>query len=140
MDTMEQNFSLICRKFTKFLNIELKNAGITPAELSYLNYLLEQNGMIQDELAKASCVDKAAVTRVIQTLEKKGVVERRADETDKRANRIYITDKAYHYADVIKEVRQKWMQIIDVQMSRQEMQQLEHQVAEIAEKVKKAVP
>lgn len=140
MDTMEQNFSLICRKFTKFLNIELKNAGITPAELSYLNYLLEQNGMTQDELAKASCVDKAAVTRVIQTLEKKGVVERRADETDKRANRIYITDKAYHYADVIKEVRQKWMQIIDVQMSRQEMQQLEHQVAEIAEKVKKAVP
>ena len=96
--------------------------------------------MTQDELAKASCVDKAAVTRVIQTLEKKGVVERRADETDKRANRIYITDKAYHYADVIKEVRQKWMQIIDVQMSRQEMQQLEHQVAEIAEKVKKAVP
>lgn len=140
MDTMEQNFSLICRKFTKFLNIELKNAGITPAELSYLNYLLEQNGMTQDELAKASCVDKAAVTRVIQTLEKKGVVERRADETDKRANRIYLTDKAYHYADVIKEVRQKWMQIIDVQMSRQEMQQLEHQVAEIAEKVKKAVP
>lgn len=140
MDTMEQNFSLICRKFTKFLNAELKNAGITPAELSYLNYLLEQNGMTQDELAKASCVDKAAVTRVIQTLEKKGVVERRADETDKRANRIYITDKAYHYADVIKEVRQKWMQIIDVQMSRQEMQQLEHQVAEIAEKVKKAVP
>lgn len=140
MDTMEQNFSLICRKFTKFLNIELKNAGITPAELSYLNYLLEQNGMTQDELAKASCVDKAAVTRVIQTLEKKGVVERRADEMDKRANRIYITDKAYHYADVIKEVRQKWMQIIDVQMSRQEMQQLEHQVAEIAEKVKKAVP
>ena len=140
MDTMEQNFSLICRKFTKFLNVELKNAGITPAELSYLNYLLEQNGMTQDELAKASCVDKAAVTRVIQTLEKKGVVERRADETDKRANRIYITDKAYHYADVIKEVRQKWMQIIDVQMSRQEMQQLEHQVAEIAEKVKKAVP
>ena len=140
MDTMEQNFSLICRKFTKFLNAELKNAGVTPAELSYLNYLLEQNGMTQDELAKASCVDKAAVTRVIQTLEKKGVVERRADETDKRANRIYITDKAYHYADVIKEVRQKWMQIIDVQMSRQEMQQLEHQVAEIAEKVKKAVP
>ena len=116
---MEQNFSLICRKFTKFLNSELKNAGIT-----------------QDELAKASCVDKAAVTRVIQTLEKKGVVERRADETDKRANRIYITDKAYHYADVMKEVRQKWIQIIDVQMSRQEMQRLEHQVAEIAEKVK----
>ena len=140
MDTMEQNFSLICRKFTKFLNSELKNAGVTPAELSYLNYLLEQNGMTQDELAKASCVDKAAVTRVIQTLEKKGVVERRADETDKRANRIYLTDKAYHYADVMKEVRQKWMQIIGVQMSRQEMQQLEQQVAEIAEKVKKAVP
>ena len=140
MDTMEQNFSLICRKFTKFLNVELKNAGITPAELSYLSYLLEQNGMTQDELAKASCVDKAAVTRVIQTLEKKGVVERRADETDKRANRIYLTDKAYHYADVMKEVQQKWVRIIDVQMSRQEMQQLEQHVAEIAEKVKKAVP
>ena len=140
MDTMEQNFSLICRKFTKFLNGELKNAGITPAELSYLDYLLCQDGLTQDELAKASCVDKAAVTRVIQSLEKKGVVERKADETDKRANRIYLTDKAYHYADVMKEVRQKWMQIIGVQMSRQEMQRLEQQVAEIAEKVKKAVP
>lgn len=140
MDTMEQNFSLICRKFTKFLSSELKNAGITPAELSYLSYLLEQNGMTQDELAKASCVDKAAVTRVIQTLEKKGVVERRADETDKRANRIYLTDKAYRYANIRKEVRQKWLRIIDVQMSRQEMQQLEQHVEEIAEKVKKAVP
>ena len=67
-------------------------------------------------------------------------MERRADETDKRANRIYLTDKAYHYADVMKEVRQKWVRIIDVQMSQQEMQQLEQHVEEIAEKVKKAVP
>ena len=62
MDTMEQNFSLICRKFTKFLNSELKNAGITPAELSYLSYLLEQNGMTQDELAARLFVTRQAVS------------------------------------------------------------------------------
>ena len=73
MDTVEQNFAVICRKFNQFLNRELQEVDLTAAELTYLNFLLEQNGMTQDELAKSLCVDKAAVTRMIQRMEKKAL-------------------------------------------------------------------
>ncbi len=140
METLEQNFAVICRKFNQFLNRELQEVDLTAAELTYLNFLYEQNGMTQDELAKSSCVDKAAITRVIQRMEKKGVVERKSDECDKRANRIYLTEKADYYKQLIENVRQKWVDIMDVHMTEEQQKIFESQVAEIAEKVKKAVP
>ena len=140
MDTIEQNFAVICRKFNQFLNRELQEVDLTAAELTYLNFLLEQNGMTQDELAKSLCVDKAAVTRMIQRMEKKGIVQRQMDDSDKRANRIYPTEKAYYYQKIIENVRQKWIRIMDVYMTEEQQKVFEAQVAEIAEKVKKAVP
>ena len=140
MDSMEQNIGIICRKFNQFLSRELQNVDLTPAELTYLEFLYEQNGMTQDELAKASCVDKAAITRVIQRMEKKGVVERKSDDNDKRVNRIYLTEKANYYKNTMENVRRKWVDIIDVKMTEAQQKIFESQVAEIAEKVKKAVP
>lgn len=140
MNTIEQNFAVICRKFNQFLNRELQDVDLTAAEMTYLHFLLEQDGMTQDELAKSSCVDKAAITRVIQRLEKKGVVQRKMDDSDKRANRIYLTEKAYYYQKLIESVRQKWIRIMDVHMTEEQQRIFEAQVAEIAEKVKKAVP
>ena len=140
MDAIEQNFALISRKFQQFLNRELQTVDLTAAELTYLNFIYIQDGLTQDELARSCCVDKAAVTRAIQRLEKKGVIERKPDAADKRANRIYLTEKAMYYKQVIEEMRQKWIKIMDVHMTEEEARFFAKKVEEIAEKVKKAVP
>lgn len=140
MESLGQNLRLIARKFNQFLNKELKDIDLSPAEIIYLDLLLEKDGLTQDELAKVASVDKAAITRVIQRLEKKEVVKRLQSETDKRANLIFLTEKAYRYKDILDTSRRKWFKILNVHLTDEEMKRLDTMVAEIAENVKKAVP
>lgn len=59
-----------------------------------LNRLWQKDGMIQSELAKLSAKDNASMTRMLDGMQKKGLVERKPDENDRRAFRIYLTPKS----------------------------------------------
>lgn len=72
---------------------KLKNHDIT-LEQWYLLYFLYQNeGCNQKKLAEATSKDTGAVTRSLNVLEGKGMVERKNSYHDKREFLIYLTDK-----------------------------------------------
>ena len=87
-----------------FLNNELEKVDITATELMYLGSLYKKDGITQDELVREYCIDKAATARTIQSMEKKGLVYRKADEVDKRAKRVYLTEKGRQLNARIKEI------------------------------------
>lgn len=58
-----------------------------------VNLFLRQNGQIQQQLADRTYKDKAAVTRLVDGLEKRCLVTRKGDSTDRRQKKIYITKK-----------------------------------------------
>ena len=70
-----------------------QNLPITPEQFSVLSYLWQQDGLQQTELATCTDRNRANVTRIIDILEREGIVERRDDENDRRVFRIYLTDK-----------------------------------------------
>lgn len=69
------------------------NIKLTKEQWLLLKKLHERNGMVQNDLAFITDRSKTSLTRLIGTMEKKGLVYRVGCETDRRVNRVYYTEK-----------------------------------------------
>jgi len=69
------------------------NLPITPDQFRVMNHLWQKDGLQQTELAICTNRNRANVTRIIDILEREGIVERRDHNADRRVFRIYLTDK-----------------------------------------------
>lgn len=58
-----------------------------------LNRLWIEDGMIQKELAELTAKDNASMTRILDGMQKNGLLERKPDSNDRRAFRIFLTEK-----------------------------------------------
>jgi DNA-binding MarR family transcriptional regulator len=65
---------------------------LSMAGLGVLRILMSHDGLKASEVADKSWSSPGTLTSVVNTLVKDGFVERRADETDRRVVRLYITD------------------------------------------------
>jgi MarR family transcriptional regulator, transcriptional regulator for hemolysin len=72
----------------------VRRIGLTRAQWLVLTRLHRRPGASQSELAEMLEVEKATAGRMIDRLERNGWVERRADATDRRINRLYLTAEA----------------------------------------------
>jgi DNA-binding MarR family transcriptional regulator len=79
------------RHLSKLMKEE--NLPITPEQFSVLSHLWQRDGLQQSELALCTNRNRANVTRILDILEREGIVERRDDEIDRRVFRIYLTAK-----------------------------------------------
>lgn len=122
METIGKNISILYRQFNMFLNNELEKVDITATELMYLGSLYKKDGITQDELVREYCIDKAATARTIQSMEKKGLVYRKADEVDKRAKRVYLTEKADEYRKLIQDIQKKWIEKTNMEIAQDDME------------------
>jgi len=68
--------------------------SMTRAQWSVLVRLQRSEGVKQSELAVLLDIQPITLARLIDKLSGLGLVERRDDPTDRRANRLYLTDKA----------------------------------------------
>lgn len=64
---------------------------ITPDQFRVLSHLWQTDGLQQSELALCTNRNRANVTRIIDILEREGIVTRQDDPTDRRVFRIYLT-------------------------------------------------
>ncbi len=65
---------------------------LTREQWIFLMKLSDLEGIPQNDLAFITERDKASLTRLVQTLEKKGFIERKSSEVDRRMNLVFITD------------------------------------------------
>ncbi len=78
------------------LQKNFKQAGveITIEQWSVLYHLWKQDGLSQQELCICSFRDKPSITRLVDNLEKLGLVKRVPSNTDRRINLVYLTEAA----------------------------------------------
>ena len=82
-------FTAINRKLQK--NFNLSNLHITPEQWTVLFYLSQQDMVTQRQLCDKVYKDKPSMTRIIDTMEQSGLVERMENLTDHRSNLIHLT-------------------------------------------------
>ena len=112
-----RNIMILARQLNNFLSQELIDSDLTATELTYLGVLSEHDGVSQDYLSQTLVIDKAATTRTIRGLENKGLVVRKADESDRRAKRVFLTKQADQYKDEIAVIQKKWGEILHLNAS-----------------------
>jgi DNA-binding MarR family transcriptional regulator len=62
-----------------------------PGQAMCLRLLSVEDGVTQRDVARSLHVAPPTVSKMLSTLEKTGLVERRPDETDQRLTRVYLT-------------------------------------------------
>jgi DNA-binding MarR family transcriptional regulator len=69
----------------------LADSGTHPGQAMCLRLLTANDGVSQRDLAGMLHVARPTVTRMLQGMEKAGLVERRPDAADQRLTRVYVT-------------------------------------------------
>lgn len=94
---MEENFHLLLyRAFhgkRNYMRPYLAQAGLGPGQPKLLEYAVLHGPCRQRQLAEQFDIDPAAVSRMLDSLEKGGFITRQADENCRRAGLITATDK-----------------------------------------------
>ena len=82
-------------------------SGMTRAQWVILARLDRQPGLSQNEMATILEVEPISVGRLIDRLEARGLVERRADPADRRVRRLHLLPAAKPFLDEITEQRDR---------------------------------
>lgn len=93
------------------LQRHFREAGleITVEQWSVLYHLWKEDSLSQQELCNKTHRDKPSITRLVDNLEKQGLVERKASEGDRRVNRICLTNSARKLQDTTIDLANKTM-------------------------------
>jgi MarR family transcriptional regulator for hemolysin len=84
--------SRITRRLRQAIDAELRGFGLTEATWRPLVYVGRLgDGVRQKELAAALGIEGPSLVRLLDDLERRGLIERREDEADRRARGIHLT-------------------------------------------------
>jgi MarR family transcriptional regulator, organic hydroperoxide resistance regulator len=75
--------------------------NMNPTRLGILLALADEDGLIMSRLGQKLFLEKSTMTGVIDKMEADGLVQRKSDENDRRALRIYLTPAAKRLNEVI---------------------------------------
>ncbi len=126
-------------KTAKFIDYHIadcmKERGIDLSKEQFivLKYLHDEDGLIQNDLAFITNRSKTALTRLIQTMEKKNLVYRKSSSSDLRVNHVFLTDHgretwktAYPHFQRIDEELQRGISEEALETVRQTMEKIQH--------------
>ncbi|HCT91509.1 MAG TPA: MarR family transcriptional regulator [Lachnospiraceae bacterium] len=129
MCSIGKNIGILNRQFNIFLNRELAGTGLNATEFMYIGYLYQNNGIMQDELAREFLVDRAAITRTLKNMEEKGFVDRVRSKEDGRERRIYLTEKARSYEKLAESIQKKYIRAAGDLLDGQRQREIEDTVS-----------
>jgi DNA-binding MarR family transcriptional regulator len=96
VDEIRKSVRRIYRTSNLFIEKSLEGVALTPTELTAIRSIVFHKGLTQTSLAEhLGSIDKAAVARIVKSLEDKGYITRIPDPQDKRAKLVYPLEKAF---------------------------------------------
>ena len=114
------NVARLSRRLRQAVDAELRTFGLTDATWRPLAYVGRLGGGVrQKELATALGIEGPSLVRLLDSLERRGLIERREDESDRRARGIHLTragrDLAVRVAKVGTEIQQRLLSTVPAQ-------------------------
>lgn len=92
-----------------FDKLQENGINITPEQFLVLDILWEEQPLSQQKIADIIQKDKNSVTKIIDSLEKKNLVQRVVDKNDRRINKIELTEDAFALEKITTEVAISFM-------------------------------
>src|ERR1700675_2381400 len=94
------------RLLRNYIDHRAKTRGTTRAQWIVLFRVREQEGLSQVDLADVLELQPISLVRLLDRLVEHGLVERRSDPRDRRANRLFLTASGRQLADDLDSLRE----------------------------------
>lgn len=95
LDYLAQDLPFLSRVLRAYIRGETADAyrelEVEPGEIAILNLIHINEGMSQNDLSSAVVIKKSAVTKLVRSLEQRGLVTRDRVKSDKRFNALKLT-------------------------------------------------
>lgn len=92
------------------LRIDADPDHLTPSESHVMRYINHRPGVTPSEVARFTGLQRSNLSAALRTLERRGLVKRRADPDDARAANLFPTRRA---TDNLARLRRQWASQID---------------------------
>ena len=127
------------RLVRQFVDKEASRYGTTRAQWAVLSKLARSEGLKQAELAELMDIQPSSLPRLIDRLCESGLIERRPDPNDRRANRLYLLPAAQPVLKSLAERRADIMRVALGEMSAAEARRLVAQLDTVKDNIRKAI-
>ncbi len=95
------------QRWNELLQEAFAREGFPEVRASYGSVLLplfEEDGLRIGEVARRARLSKQTMTTMVRLAERDGLVDRRPDESDRRATRVHLTDKGRRFQPVAERI------------------------------------
>ncbi|MDB5654988.1 MAG: transcriptional regulator, MarR family [Tardiphaga sp.] len=118
---------------------EARRYGLTRAQWAVLAKLERTEGQKQAELADVMEMAPISLTRLIDRLCEAGLIERRSDDSDRRVNRLYLTDAARPLLAKLTGLRNEITETALAGLTQSDIRRLVGQLQTVKDNVREAV-
>jgi len=112
--------STIHRHMHIYIFKELQPYNIGKGQFIFLMTLIKKDGINQEELSEILHFDKGTTAKALKKLEREGYIERKQDPNDKRAYRVYITEKTLAVKPVLDKIKKNLTEIMASDFTKEE--------------------
>ena len=84
----------LAKAFTRSLHARAAALGFSPGQLPVLIELCAEDGLTQKQLLDRVGIEQATMANTLARMQRDGLIERRPHPSDRRAQLVYLTEKA----------------------------------------------
>lgn len=125
------------RNLILLLNQKFSQYGITSEQWSLLKRLEEQDGVIIKDLTQRVEKDQGNVTRILDVLEKRGLVKRTPNPDDKRSSLVFLTEEGKGLMENLIPIDEELQEMILKGVCKEELTLFKKILSKINDNVKK---
>ena len=96
--------NMICRAQRGKMSEALTEIGLYAGQEMFLWQLWRQDGLTQSQMVERMCVQPPTVSKMLDRLEKVGLVERRPDSEDSHISRVYLTEQGHRSQRAVRDI------------------------------------
>ncbi|MFA4824903.1 MAG: MarR family transcriptional regulator [Methanoregula sp.] len=116
-----------------FLNDRLRPLGLSAGQFPVLMLLYKEQNIMQETLVRHYHLDKGTIARAVRKLEDAGYIRRIVDPDNRRAVRLFLTEKGERVAPVLQDINREWEEQVCAGLSRDEKETLNSLMRTVAE-------
>lgn len=125
--------SLINRSKIVFLNDRLRPLGLSAGQFPVLMLLAKEQNIMQDTLVRHFHLDKGTIARASGKLENGGYIRRITDPGNRRAVRLFLTEKGERVIPLLQAINQEWESRISSGLPEKDMAALHNHIRHVAQ-------
>jgi DNA-binding MarR family transcriptional regulator len=116
--------SITSRGRVIFLNNRLRPLGLSAGQFPILLLLAKEQNIMQENLVRYYHLDKGTIARAVKKLEDSGYIRRIVDPANRRAVRLFLTEKGEKVGAVLQAIDDEWEENICAGLSKKKQETL----------------